>query len=167
MMDLGEADVDRETDMGTFGAGPFDNDGALDLLDELADQPASQRRDVLERIFLRVRDRPDLLGREFLPDQIVAAAAVVAVGLPGGAGLRKDLADQGYDVDAITVPAPDPELNGSALGALLVAAGRDGPWHDGWVDPEDAAQARQATDRLAAILLREEHSQDQDLPFQS
>jgi hypothetical protein len=30
--------------------------------------------------------------------------------------------------------------------------------------PETAAQARQATDRLAAILLREEHSQDQELP---
>lgn len=75
------------------------------------------------------------------------------------------MADQGYDVDAIPVPAPD-ELNNSALEALLVAAGRDGPWHDRWVDPETAAQARQATDRLAAILLREEHLQDQELPFQ-
>ena len=152
--------------MGTFGTGPFGSDGALDLLDELADQPASQRPDVVGRIFVRVRDRPDLLGREFFPDRIVAAAAVVAAGLPGGEDLRKDLADQGYDVDAILVPAPDPELSGSALEALLVAAGRDGPWHDGWVDPEDAAQARRATDRLAAVLLREEHSQDQQLPLQ-
>lgn len=84
MMDPGEADLDRETDMGTFGTGPFSNDGALGLLDELADQPASQRRDVLERIFLQVRDRPDLLGRKFFLDEIVAAAAVVAAGLPGG-----------------------------------------------------------------------------------
>jgi Domain of unknown function (DUF4259) len=166
MMDLDAADLDREADMGTWGTGPFSSDGALDLLDELAGQPASQRREALERIFFRVRDRPDLLGRKFFPDEIVAAAAVVAASLPGGEGLRQDLADHSYDADALLVPAPDPELNHSALEALLVAAGRDGPWHDGWVDPEAAAQARQTTDRLAAILLREEHSHDQDLPLQ-
>ena len=151
--------------MGTFGTGPFGSDGALDLLDELADQPAGQRRDVLGRIFLQVRDRPDLLGREFSAGTIVAAAAVVAAGLPGGEGLRADLADLGYDVGVILVPAPARELNGSALDALLVAAGRDGPWHDGWVDPQDAAEAREATDRLAAVLLRAGHSRDQELPL--
>lgn len=63
--------------MGTWGTGPFSSDGALDLLDELAGQPASQRREALDRIFFGVRDRPGLLGRKFFPDQIVAAAAVV------------------------------------------------------------------------------------------
>jgi Domain of unknown function (DUF4259) len=155
-----------EADMGTFGTGPFSNDGALDLLDELADHFADQRREALERIFFRLQDHPDLLGRKFFPDEIVAAAAVIAASLPGGEVLLQDLADLGYDVDAILVPASDPELNASALEALLVAAGRDGPWHNGWVDPETAAQARQTTDRLAAILLREEHSQDQELTLQ-
>jgi len=59
--------------MGTFGTGPFGNDGALDLLDELTGQPASQRRVTLERIFFQVRDRPGLLGWKFFPDEIVAA----------------------------------------------------------------------------------------------
>jgi len=45
--------------MGTFGTGPFSNDGTLDLLDGLAGQPAEQRRNVLERIFFRPRDRSD------------------------------------------------------------------------------------------------------------
>jgi alpha-glucosidase len=166
MMDLGAADRDREADMGTWGTGPFSNDGALDLLDVLTDQPASQRRETLERIFFRVMDRPDLLGWKFFPDEIVAAAAVVAAGLPGGEGVRQDLADHRYDVDALLVPAPDPELSHSALEALLVAAGRDGPWHDGWANPDAAAQARQTTDRLTAILFREEHSHEQELPFQ-
>ena len=152
--------------MGTWGTGPFSSDGALDLLDVLGTKPASQRREALERIFSRVRDRPDLLGWKFFPDEIVAAAAVVAARLPGGEGLRQNLADHGYDVDVILVPGPDPELNHSALEALLVAAGRDGPWHDGWVNPQTAAQAQQTTDRLAAILLREEHSHDQELPLQ-
>src|SRR6266568_3807556 len=89
----------NEVAMGTFGTGPFSNDGALDLLDSLTGQPADQRREVLERIFFRVRDRPDLLGWKFFPDEIVAAAAVVAASLPGGEGFRQDLAGQGYDVD--------------------------------------------------------------------
>lgn len=152
--------------MGTFGTGSFSNDGALDLLDKLTGQPAGQRREALERIFFQVRDRPGLLGWKCFPDEIVAAAAVVAASLASGEDIRRDLADQDYDVEAILIPAPDPELSASAREALLVAAGRDGPWHDGWADPQTAAQARQSTDRLAAILLREEHSQDQELPLQ-
>jgi hypothetical protein len=155
-----------EADTGTWGTGPFSSDGALDLLDMLVTQPASQRRETLERIFFRVIERPGLLGRQFFPDETVAAAAVVAASLPGGEGIRQDLADQGYNADAILVPAPDPELSHPALQALLAAAGRDGPWHDGWTDPADAAQARQTTDRLASILRREEHSHDQQLPLQ-
>ena len=143
--------------MGTFGTGPFSSDGALDFLDELAGQPAGQRLEALERIFFQVRDCPDLLGRKFFPDEIVAAAAVVAASLAGGEDIRRDLEHQGYDVDAILDRAPDPELRASALEALLVAAGRGGPWHDGWVDPETAAEARQTTDRLVAALRREEH----------
>src|SRR5215469_2038600 len=166
-MDLGAADLNREADMGTWGTGPFSSDGALDFIDGLADQPAGQRREILERIFFRARDRPDLLGWKFFPDEIVAAAAVVAASLPGGEGVRQDLADRGYEADTILPPAPDAELNASAAAALQLAAGRDGPWHEGWTNPEDAAQARQTANRLASIFLREQHSQDQELPFTS
>jgi len=152
--------------MGTFGTGPFDNDGALDLLDSLKGRPADQRRDVLERIFSRVRDRPGLLGWKFFPDEIVAAAAVVAASLPGGDAVRRDLADRGYEADQIVLPAPDGELNAAAAAALQLAAGRDGPWHEGWTDSEDAARARRTTDQLATIFLREQHSQDQELPLE-
>jgi Domain of unknown function (DUF4259) len=152
--------------VGTFGTGPVGSDGALDLLDELASRPAAQRREALERVFSRLRDRPDLLGRKIFPDEIVAAAAVVAASLPGGEGIRNDMAGLGYDPGALVVPAPDPDLNHSALEALLVAAGRDGPWHDGWTDPQTAAEAKETTDRLTAILLRGEQSRDQELPPQ-
>ena len=63
------------------------------------------------------------------------------------------LADQGYDRDAVLLRAADPELNAAALEALLLAAGRDGPWHEGWANPVTAAHARQSTDQLAAHLL--------------
>jgi uncharacterized protein DUF4259 len=143
--------------MGTFGTGPFSSDGALDLLDKLAGQSVGQRRELLEGIFLQVRDRPGLLGREFFPDEVVAAAAVVAAGMAGGEDIQRDLAGQGYGISAVLVPGPDSALCAFALEALLAAAGRDGPWHDGWVDPETAAEARQTTGRLAAILVREGH----------
>src|SRR5215472_7668459 len=122
----------NEADMGTFGTGPFDNDGALDLLDELASQPADQRHERLERLLSRVQDRPDLLGWKFFPDEVVAAAATVAAGLAGGEGIRQSLADHRYDAGTVLLPAVDPELNASAFEALLLVAGRDGPWHAGW-----------------------------------
>jgi Domain of unknown function (DUF4259) len=152
--------------VGTFGTGPFSNDGALDLLDGLADQPAARRRQTLERIFSQARDHPDLLCRTFFPDEIVAAAALVAASSPGGENIRSELAGRGYDVPAVLIPAPDHELTASALQALLLAAGRDGPWHEGWDNPESAAQARQTSDQVTAILLLEQRSQDQELPFE-
>jgi alpha-glucosidase len=153
--------------MGTFGTGPFDNDGALDLLDQLVDQPAGQRRVILEQIFFQVRDRPDLLGWRFFPDTILAAAAVVVASLPGGEHVREDLADLGYAPEAILVLSPDHELTALAWDALLLVAGPDGPWHDGWADPQAAAEARRTTHQLAAVFFRDRHSGEQELPFES
>jgi hypothetical protein len=104
--------------MGTSGTGPFDSDGALDFLDGLAELPAGQRREVLERLFLVVRNAPEQLERTVFPDEVVAAAAVVAASLSGGASIRQQLANTGYDADAILVTEADPELAASALSAL-------------------------------------------------
>ena len=89
--------------MGTFGTGPFDSDDARDLVDQLADRPG-QRREVLDRLFFRVRDRPGLLDWEFSAGEVVAAAAIVAASLPGGEDIRQQLADLACDVDAILIP---------------------------------------------------------------
>jgi len=141
--------------MGTFGTGPFSSDGALDFLGELADQPPEKRRQALERIFSQVRDHPGLLWREFFPDEIVAAAAIVAAFLPGGEYIRQELSCLPDDINRVTLPAPDHELTASALQALLFAAGPAGPWHQGWVTQQAAAAARQTIDRLTKILARE------------
>ena len=90
-------------DVGTFGTGPFDSDDARDLVDQLADRPG-QRREVLDRLFFRVRDRPGLLDWEFSAGEVVAAAAIVAASLPGGEDIRQQLADLACDVDAILIP---------------------------------------------------------------
>ena len=68
--------------MGTWGPGAFDSDDALDLLDTLTEQDAVARRETLERIFRTARQHPEDLNWTVGPGEIVAAAAVVAVGLP-------------------------------------------------------------------------------------
>ena len=153
------------TEVGTFGTGPFDSDDALDLVDQLTDQPG-QHDEVLRRLLYRVRDRPGSLDREFSAGEVLAAAAIVAASLPGGEGIQQKLDDLAYDVDAILIPAPDGELIDAARQALLFVAGRDGAWHAGWINPETATQARQTSNHLAAIFLGEQHSRDQQLPLE-
>jgi hypothetical protein len=50
--------------------------------------------------------------------------------------------------------------------ALLIAAGRDGAWHQGWADAAAALQGRQTTDQLASVFYRYQHLHDQELPLE-
>jgi len=56
--------------------------------------------------------------------QIVAAAAVVAVGLPADEAVMREIARWDLDVASLVIPDSDPELANAALAALLIAAGR-------------------------------------------
>jgi hypothetical protein len=55
----------------------------------------------------------------------------VAVGLPAGEAVAREITGHGYDVAALVIPDSDPELADAAPAALLIAAGRDGAWHQG------------------------------------
>jgi hypothetical protein len=140
--------------MGTFGAGPFSSDGALDLLEELAERLPAQRAEALERMFLLVKKRPDLLGRDFFADEVVAAAAIVAAALPGGRQfderldtlVENDIASDGR------LSAPAPELAGVALESLLSVGGPQGPWLQGWKNDTYAAEARDTIAALSQVL---------------
>lgn len=90
----------------------------------------------------------------FFPDRVVACAAVVAATLPGGDVFAERLRYL-YDEDLledIPLHAPAPGLAGDALTALLVVASQDGPWHQGWRNESDAAEARKTTDTLVRVL---------------
>lgn len=147
--------------MGTFGTGAFDSDGALDFLDELAGRPARDRQDALSGLFARVVRHPDLLWREFFPDGVVAAAALVAASLPGGEDLRQRLValvDNEITQDA-QLPVPTPDLAMPALAALLLVAAPGGPWHEGWTTETSAVEATQTIEDLVKVLRppRAEH----------
>jgi hypothetical protein len=140
--------------MGTFGTGPFSSDGAVDFLSELADRPAERRPAALERMFLFVKERPELLWREFFPDEVVAAVAVVAASLPGGQQFDRSLQtleddDLARDV-RLTTPAP--QLADIALEALLFVAGPQGSWQQGWTTVADAAEALDTIAVLSQVL---------------
>ena len=152
--------------MGTWGPGAFDSDDALDLLDTLTEQDAASRRETLERIFCMVREHPEDVNWTFGPGQVVAAAAVVAAGLPAGEAVVWEITGHHYEVAALVIPGDDPELADAALAALLIAAGRDGAWHQGWGDAGTALQARRTTYRLASVFYRHQHRHDQELPLQ-
>lgn len=152
--------------VGTWGPGAFDNDDALDLLGTLAEQDAVSRRATLERIFRRAREHPEDLNWTFGPGQVVAAAAVVAAGLPEGQAVAREITAHDYDMAALVIPGDDPELADVALAALLITVGRDGAWHQCWVDAGTALQARQTTDQLASVFYRYEHRHDQELPLE-
>lgn len=70
--------------MATWGPGAFASDDALDLLDGLSGQDAAARRQVLERIFREAREQPENLNFTLGAAEVVAAAAVMAAGLPAG-----------------------------------------------------------------------------------
>jgi hypothetical protein len=69
--------------------------------------------------------------------EVVAAAAVVAAGLPAGRAVAQEITRHDYDVTALAIPGSDPELADAALAALLITAGHDGAWHRDWTNPRD------------------------------
>ncbi len=150
--------------VGPWGPGAFDHDDALDLLDALSGQDTVARRQVLEQIFREAREHPENLNFTLGAAEVVAAAAVVAAGLPAGGTVAQELTRHDYDVTALVIPGSDPELTGAALAALLIAAGHDGAWLRDWTDPRTAAQARRTTDRLASVFYRDQQRHDQELP---
>ena len=152
--------------MGTWGPGAFDNDDALDLLDALTGQDPVSRRQSLERVFRVTREHPQDLNWTLGPAEVVAAAAVVAASLPTGESVVQEITGHHYDAAVLVIPDDVPELADDALTALLIAAGRDGPWHQGWTDAGVARQARRTTDQLASVFYRYQNRHDQELPLE-
>jgi hypothetical protein len=152
--------------VGTWGSGAFDNDDALDLLDCLARYDEAQRRQALEWILRKTRERPGDQSEFPAPGEVVAAAAVVAAGLEQGQAIRAEITKRGYEAAAVLIPESSPALACDALAALLIAAGRDGEWLQGWADAETALQGRQTTARLASVFYRYQHRNDQELPLE-
>lgn len=105
-------------------------------------------------MFTFVKEKPELLWREFFPDEVVAAAAVVAASLPGGQQFEQEL-EELVDNDLasdVRLPSPAADLASAALQALTFVAGPGAPWHQGWTNDTDAAEARETVAALSQLL---------------
>jgi hypothetical protein len=131
--------------MRAAGIGPFDTDGALDFIAEVARRSPDRRAMALEHMFSFVVGHPDLLGEEFFPDEILVAAGIVAASVPGGERFERrlvELAGGDTDLDA-TLPDCGSHLARPALDALrlVAAAGAVGSADDDLVAVLSAASA--------------------------
>ncbi|MFS8101734.1 DUF4259 domain-containing protein [Lentzea alba] len=117
--------------MGTFGVGPFDSDGAQDLLEDLASRAPQNRAEVLAALLRLPIADPESVGREVFADEVVAAVAVIVTGSP-------------------EVPAAEvPRLAELAAAALPIVTES---WGQGWTSPADAAAASDTVKRLSEAL---------------
>ncbi|QES52002.1 hypothetical protein DEJ50_33430 [Streptomyces venezuelae] len=69
--------------MGTWDAGPFDNDTAADFCDALDDAPAGDREGLIRDTLIRALDVADDLDAS-ISEEAIAAAALIAAQCPGG-----------------------------------------------------------------------------------
>jgi hypothetical protein len=123
----------RETTLGAWGSGPFENDGALDFVGWVQDTERGERPDFFRGTFETVIDN----GDQFLDIDdasfAVAAAAIVASELTGGRFAEEvDAPDAVRAAGVLDVPADLPLL---ALRALDYVAGEKselrGVWEEG------------------------------------
>ena len=119
--------------MGTWDAGPFDNDAAADWCGDLHDAAPEQRIDMIREAFTAVVNHgsEDYLDSDIAVDAI-AAAAIVAAQLPGGPAITSPYAPD-FILEGGTVEVPD-DLPALAIRALERIDGPNSEWPALWED---------------------------------
>ncbi|MDT3443436.1 MULTISPECIES: DUF4259 domain-containing protein [unclassified Pseudofrankia] len=97
--------------MGAWGPGHFDNDGALDFVDDLLDAPAANRVDLVRRLLVRAVDTEGYLEID-AGSHVVVAAALIAAQCPGG----EPVSDSRWPLEPL--PAFPDDLRSLAVEAL-------------------------------------------------
>ncbi len=139
--------------MGTWGVSPIGSDSAMDFLDLLAELPEGDRRTRVVDVLTIADQRPEAIMREIVPEEVLAAAAVVAGALPGGEALP-------WAGDDALAGAGLAAGSAAGLGAVAVRAVRaavshgGGWWEASWVSEEDRVAARESLDGLVQVLER-------------
>ena len=132
--------------MGTWDAGPFDNDDAADFAGELDDAPAQARIEMIGAVLERVADPTDDDSRLSDAPRAIAAAALVAAQCPGG-----------VPVDPIYGPStPMPQfpayLRDLAIKALDSVISKPTWLAEAWNESPSGPEWRRALSDLRTIL---------------
>ncbi|MEU4164065.1 DUF4259 domain-containing protein [Actinoplanes sp. NPDC026670] len=150
--------------MGAWGMAPFQNDRAVDLLEELGELDTVARTLRIREVFMEgINSDSDDAPLAF---EVVAAAALIGIILPGGLALDRDLPegderltscidpeDEGYATDdwrPALLRSPGPELIELAIAAVRHVTGMDSQWRDVWGGNRD--RAIEEMQKVLAIL---------------
>ena len=134
--------------MGTWDAGPFDNDTAADWCGDLQDADPVDRPAIIEQAFATILQEPGYVDHDIAAEAI-AAAAILAGHRPGGPAIESP-----YAPDFLTEGgrlALDARLDGLALRALDRITAKESEWRELWDETGllDAAVAELASIRAA------------------
>lgn len=131
--------------MGTWGTGPFDSDSAGDFIDAVGAADSDGATTLVRAALENVAD-----GREQPHgSEAVAAAAMVAIQLPGGDAYTDD------EDELPTLPPFPVELRALAVAALDVVLRGDCDVSKFWVTPDYEAEWRAAVVGIRAVLAAE------------
>ncbi|MGW0436224.1 DUF4259 domain-containing protein [Micromonospora sp. NPDC003197] len=145
--------------VGTWSSGPFDNDHAMDLLDELAEMNDREKAEYLREIFTNALGLSST--ERVWPKEVVAAAALIALALPGGAVVvmyeegdfesdAEENADEEWSIAILREPGV--ALARLALDALMEVTRPEGRWFLGWLLDSDRDAALNHVEAVARVL---------------
>lgn len=133
--------------MGAWAEGPFDNDTAADWCGDLDDAVPSARAALVRAALVAAADNEAYLDHDDAAPAI-AAAAIVAAGLPGGAAIISAYAPNFVLAgERIEFAADLPQLAIRALDRIL---GNDSEWRQLW--SAGGAEDFPEIDQLRAVL---------------
>lgn len=137
--------------MGTWGSGLLDSDSAQDFLDRAKEMPAEERSALIAEVLVRVAADASLVNREFVPEEVVAAAAVVAV-----TATESHDFDWMNNVDLLEVASQmdsQIHLRDIAISALGTVAGSGSTSVlSGWRSEDDRRSMAQQLDEIRSAL---------------
>ena len=120
--------------MGTWEVGPFDNDTAADWCAHLDRTAPAQRVQFIRQALTAVVEESDDYLDSDLAVEAIAAAAIVASQLPGGATIDSPYAPE-FLLEGGTVEVPD-DIPPLALRALDRVVGDNSEWRELWEDAD-------------------------------
>jgi hypothetical protein len=139
--------------MGTWGVGPFDNDTAADWCGDLDEAAPEQRAALIRGVLSRVAAH----GDEYLDSddavEAIAAAAIVASQLPGGAAVDTAYAPD-FLLEGGAVEVAD-DVPGIAVRALDRIVGDGSEWRELWEEAEESYQQALASVRSIRATLEQ------------
>lgn len=137
--------------MGTWGAGIFENDTAQDFLSELHDRTPEVRISEIREILERAASEPSVIMREYVPEEVVVAVAMVAATMSTDS--RSDWARDPALQDAVAGIDRQDSLSPVAISALREVIAYQGGWLiSSLKDEDDRRLLRQQLDEIERML---------------